>query len=199
MSCETIDLKEYFFGEASRDDSRRVEQHLEACAGCREELSRLQLTQAALGALRDEELPRRIAFVSDKVFEPRWYQRLWNSGPQLGFLAASLLAGAILVHAFVPRPMAAPTGNAPAVVTASVDQAAMEREIARRVDVAVTKAVADSESRHEQKTIELIKTYNHQREMDRREILTAVSSRFEFIQKAMSRDYAMATGLGSGQ
>ena len=32
------------------------------------------LTQTALLSLADEEIPQRIAFVSDKVFEPRWWQ-----------------------------------------------------------------------------------------------------------------------------
>ena len=35
---------------------------------------RVRLTLDALSTLREEEVPRRIAFVSDKVFEPRWWQ-----------------------------------------------------------------------------------------------------------------------------
>src|SRR5512141_2147832 len=110
MTC-SFDLKEYALGESSLDQAREIEAHLADCAACRDEVSRLQLTQASLLAWRDEEIPRRIAFVSDKVFEPRWYQRLWNSTPQLGFLAAALLACAILVHAFA-RPTAAPAQTA---------------------------------------------------------------------------------------
>lgn len=195
MSCETIDLKEYFFGEASPGDRRLVESHLEACACCREELSRLQLTQAALGALRDEELPRRIAFVSDKVFEPRWYQRLWNSGAQLGFIAASLLACAIFVHAFV-RPV---TPSPQSTVVATIDQAAIEREVAKRVDEAVIKAVAASEVRQQKKTVELLQAAEKRYEIDRRGIIQQVAGRFEFIQKAMNRDYAVNAGLESGR
>src|SRR5262252_7169449 len=125
MSCPSFDIKEYFAGEASLDDRRRIDAHLPDCEECREELSRLQLTQASLMALRDEEIPRRIAFVSDKVFEPRWYQRLWNSGPGLAFIGASLLACAILVHAFARPEIVV----GPAPQTVAVDAAAIEARV----------------------------------------------------------------------
>ena len=38
---------------------------------------RCGVTLDALSTLREEEIPRRIAFVSDKVFEPRWWQKLF--------------------------------------------------------------------------------------------------------------------------
>ena len=47
-----------------------VEAHIKSCTPCREELERLDCTQATLFSLRDEEIPQRIAFVSDKIFEP---------------------------------------------------------------------------------------------------------------------------------
>ena len=53
---------------------REAEAHAAACSDCREELATLRLTLDALSTLREEEIPRRIAFVSDKVFEPRWWQ-----------------------------------------------------------------------------------------------------------------------------
>ena len=76
MSCSPFDLKDFFFGELGADDRRKVETHVAACAACREELDALALTGAALMTVRDEEPPRRIAFVSDKVFQPTWWQRL---------------------------------------------------------------------------------------------------------------------------
>ena len=60
-----IDLKAYFFGELPEDERRRVAAHVESDAAARAELSRLEATQALLGFVQDEELPRRIAFVSD--------------------------------------------------------------------------------------------------------------------------------------
>ena len=156
MSCSSIDLKEYFFGEASSEDRRRVEHHLESCNACSEELSRLQLTQATLASLRDEELPHRIAFVSDKVFEPRWYQRWWNSSARLAFAGAAMLACAILVHAFA-RPAQAP-------VMAKVDSAQIEARVQQEVDArvkdavnqAVTKAVADVQQRDDKRYTEFL-------------------------------------------
>ncbi len=196
MSCESNDLKDYYFGEIEPGARQRVESHLEDCGTCRDELSRLQMTHAALGAPRDEEVPRRIAFVSDKVFSPRWYQRLWNSGPQLGFLGASMLACAILVHAFAaPKPAAPPTQTA---VAAVIDQAAIEREVAKRVDVAVTRAVADSEMRQQKKTVELLQAAERKYEIDRNSTLQAIAARDDFMKRALNRDYSM-TNFGSGQ
>jgi anti-sigma factor RsiW len=195
MSCEFIDLKEYFFGESSPEDRRRAEGHVAVCEACRDELSRLQMTQAALGALRDEELPRRIAFVSDKVFEPRWYQRLWRSGPQLGFVGAGLLACAILVHAFVQRPAVAVPP--PAVV--QVDQATIERLVNERIGDAVTKAVAAVEARQQTKTVELLQAAERKYDLDRRATIEAIAAQTSMIQRMQSRDYALANNLGSSQ
>jgi len=150
MSCSSVDLKAYFLGELSPAERGPVEKHLGACATCREELERLDSTRAALAALADEEPPQRIAFVSDKVFEPRWWQTIWRSGPAMGFASAALLAAAILVHAYA-RPAAA-----------SVDSARMEQRIEQQVDVrmgaAVTKAVAAAEERQDQRITQAVAT-----------------------------------------
>jgi anti-sigma factor RsiW len=120
MSCESYDWKAYALGELDRPARTEAESHAAQCAACREELATLRLTLDTLSTLREEEMPRRIAFVSDKVFEPRWWQR-WFS-PNLA--AACVIAAAILVHAF-----ARPTLN--------------DAEIQARIDVAVNKAVAE--------------------------------------------------------
>ena len=91
-------LKDYVLAELSREECAEVEQHARACESCRVELDALSVTRAALLSVADEEPPRRIAFVSDKVFEPKWYQRLWNSGPRLGFASAAMLTAAITAH-----------------------------------------------------------------------------------------------------
>jgi hypothetical protein len=68
-------------------------------------------------------MPHRIAFVSDKIFEPRGWAWLWNSAPRLGFVSAALLAAAILVHAFTrPAPSAADMAALEARVRAEVLQ-----------------------------------------------------------------------------
>ncbi len=105
-------MKAYVVGEVTRQERASVEDHVRGCQSCREELDRLNLTRSALASLEDEEIPRRIAFVSDRVFEPRWWQTMWRSGPAMGFASAALLAAAILVHGFA-RPATAPAAVAP--------------------------------------------------------------------------------------
>jgi len=137
MSCASFDLKAYALGEVTTQERRAVEQHLPNCVACTEEVERLGVVQSAMLTLRDEEIPRRIAFVSDKVFEPRWYQRLWQSGPVAGFASAAMLAGAILVHGF-QQPAVAPVAGT-SVLEAQI-QARVETEISKRLDAVVAKA-----------------------------------------------------------
>ena len=101
MSCSQYDLKAYFLGEPDAAGRGAVEEHLKACTACREELDRLRLTGAALASVPNEEMPHRIAFVSDKIFEPRGWARFWGSAPRLGFASAAMLSVAIIVHGFV--------------------------------------------------------------------------------------------------
>jgi hypothetical protein len=143
MNCSPFDLKDYVFDELTAADRSQVDRHLAGCAGCREEMERLRLTQSALAALREEELPRRIAFVSDKVFEPAWWQSLWNSGPRLGFASALMLAASIFAHGLMYRPAAGPAQ----VQTASaIDRTAFEarvsEEVSRRMPAAMEQAVS---------------------------------------------------------
>jgi anti-sigma factor RsiW len=101
MSCSPFDLRDYYLKELTDPQQCQVEAHVKDCSACREELDRLHLTQAALFSLRDEEIPQRIAFVSDPVFEPsavhRWWTAFWGSPARLGFAAAAMLSAALLV------------------------------------------------------------------------------------------------------
>ena len=121
MNCSQHDLKGYLLGELVAAERLLAEDHLGECSDCREELERLRLTAAALSGLPEEEMPYRIAFVSDKIFEPKGWKWLWNSAPRLGFVSAAMLAAAILVHALAR----------PAPTTAEV--AAMEARIQGQV------------------------------------------------------------------
>lgn len=107
------DLKGYLLGELSAAERKAVEAALSADAGLREELARLKGTVALLRSVPDEEPPRRIAFVSDKSIAPTpWWKRFWNSAPQLGFVSAAMLAGAIMVNAWTrPVPQIVLQGN----------------------------------------------------------------------------------------
>ena len=137
MSCQQFDWKAYALGEVNLAERKAAETHAKSCAACHEELSSVRITLDAMATLRDEEMPRRIAFVSDKVFEPRWYQRLWSPT----FAGAAVLAAAILVHGFV-RPSSA----------GSVDQA--------QIDAAVTKAVAKAEAKHQEQMDQVVAAYD---------------------------------------
>jgi anti-sigma factor RsiW len=160
MSCSPFDLNDYFLDELSGAEKRQVEAHAKTCAECREEIDRLRIMGAALRSMPEEEIPQRIAFVSDKIFEPSpWRRRLaafWNSGARLGFASAAMLSASLVVFAFRPAPVTiVRTVPAPASqVQAMVTQAALtdavpqakaaqisEAEIVRRIQVAVNRAV----------------------------------------------------------
>ena len=180
MSCSPFDLKDYFFGELPEPARKETESHLAGCGTCRDELAGLDLTRAALLAVPDEEPPRRIAFVSDKVFEPRWWQRMWNSGPQLGFAAAALLAAAIVVHGFAIRPAA------PVIATAAVPDAVIETEVAKRLGAEVAKAVAAGEERQLTRTLELVNLKLREAKADQRRDLLMIVDHLERLEKKNS-------------
>ena len=138
MTCNSPetkpDWKAYVLRELDADAARQAETHLAACSICHEEVATLRLTLDTLSTLREEEVPRRIAFVSDKVFQPRWWQRVFTPT----FAAGALVAVAILIHGSL-RP-----GQA-------------------QVDAAVTKAVSQVEARHAQE-IEVLSDLIEQRD-----------------------------------
>jgi anti-sigma factor RsiW len=167
MSCSPFDLQDYFFGELPERERREVAVHSKTCVACREALQRLESTRASLLSVRDEEIPQRIGFVSDRVYEPsmllRWWRAFWGSGPRLGFASAAMLSAAIVVFA-LHRPAAPPTAP-------TVDVAKLQSDFSRQLNEAVTKAVADSEARYAQRTAELLasttRRFEAQRESDR--------------------------------
>lgn len=143
MSCSPFDLKDYFLKELPTPQTLQVEAHINQCSGCREELDRLRLTEAALFSLRDEEIPQRIAFVSDKIFEPspvrRWFSTFWGSAGRLGFASAAILSAA-LVFSSVNKPAPA-TGQDRVVIQPTMTTGPSQAEIQARIDAAVAKAV----------------------------------------------------------
>jgi anti-sigma factor RsiW len=147
MSCSPFDLRDYFLKELPNPQQLQVEAHLHTCHACREEVARLGATEAALFCLRDEEIPQRIAFVSDQVLEPspvrRWLADFWGSTARLGFASAAVLSVAIAFSAWQRTPAPA-TGTAAVVPTAAAAQlqTLTPEQIDQRVQEAVTKAVA---------------------------------------------------------
>ena len=199
MSCSPFDLKDYFLQELGAPDRREVEKHLGACAGCREELERLRLTEAALRSVADEEIPRGIAFVSDKVFEPsplrRWWQAFWASSARLAFVSAAMLSIALMVSALT-RPAPAPVVQAP---TAQIDAARLETELSRRMQDAIAKAVAESEARQAKKSAELIRAVEKRDEFERRGLILAMNQNIEVVHKQMNRMAKAYNDLAANQ
>jgi len=176
MSCSPFDLRDYFLQElADPEERRQVEAHVRVCQPCREELERLRLTEAALFTLRDEEIPQRIAFVSDKVFEPsplrRWLAAFWGSAARLGFASAAMLSVALIVFATV-RPAPAPGPSAAA--------------IEQRVQAAADTAARAIEARYAQKTDQLVKAIEERDQQDRRMMMASYERQSDYQQNKIA-------------
>jgi len=174
MSCAPFDLKGYFLKEIPEPERRQTEEHVRQCAACREELDRLRLTEAALFALREEEIPQRIAFVSDKVFEPaawrRWWAAFWGSAARLGFASAAMLSIAIVVFALT-RPAPQPPGLAAVRGPAAAATAPLsEAEMQARIQDAVQKAVHESELRQNARTEKLVADFMRREREDTKQL-----------------------------
>ena len=173
MSCSPFDLKDYLLKELAEPQQRQVEVHVRACAPCREELERLRLTEAALLALRDEEIPQRIAFVSDKIFEPSPWRRAWSafwgSAARLGFASAAMLSISLMVFALTrPAPAPAAPGTVP-----TISAVPSNAEIDQRIRAAVEQAVAESEARQAKKTEQLVSDLERRNAEERRQLVAA--------------------------
>ena len=153
MSCSPFELKDYFLKELTPPQSAQVEAHARNCPVCREELDRLRIAEAALFSLRDEEIPQRIAFVSDKIFEPspvrRWFSAFWGSAGRLGFASAAMLSAALVFSSVNRKPAPAPAQDRP-VIQPTVIGGPSQAEIQTQIDTAVAKAVDRAVTQSEQ-------------------------------------------------
>ena len=183
MSCSPFDLRDYYFKDLAENQRRLTEVHVKTCVHCREELERLRGTETALLALRDEEIPQRIGFVSDAVFQPSAFRRgwdaLWNSAARLGFASAAMLSIALVVFSLTrPVPQASVPVPAARIQTASVRP---PTDLDKRVSEAVAKAVAESEAR----TRELLAASDKQHALETR----AMQVRFdEYVEVERKRE-----------
>jgi anti-sigma factor RsiW len=174
MNCSPHDLHDYLFEELSPAQTTDVRAHLKTCAPCATELDRLRATQTVLLALRDEEIPQRIGFVSDKVFEPspvrRWLAGFWTSAARIGFVSAAMLSGAILVHTvhsaqevhssaqttYTQAELDRRIQDAVATQVTAQVEARVDAQIRTKLDAAVTQAVAETEERAQKRTNTLL-------------------------------------------
>jgi len=195
MSCSIDDLKAYVVGEMTRHERSAIEDHVRVCQNCHDELDRLNSTQSALASLEDEEIPRRIAFVSDRVFEPRWWQTMWRSGPAMGFASAALLAGAIVVHGF-ERPWA-PVAATPSVDTAQIERR-VEAQVNERMNAAVGKAVNEAQAKQSAEFAKVLDATQHRFEAQRQADMASFLQADEYRQKQMAR-LEVASNQGPAQ
>jgi anti-sigma factor RsiW len=194
MSCSPFDLRDYFLKELTDPQQRQVESHVKTCQPCREEMDRLRLTEAALFSLRDEEIPQRIAFVSDPVFEPSPWRRAWSgfwgSASRLGFASAAMLSAALVVFSVMrpaPASQIVPVAPIAAVVSPAPPvsvQAVSEADIQARIDAAVAKVV-------EVKTRELVSEVHQTRQL-----LMLATEEFEKSQKRGRTQFLAASDYG---
>ena len=170
--------------------------HGRQCLSCADELARLRLTETALFSLRDEEIPRRIAFVSDQIITPRiwearWWHAWWNSAPRLGFASAAMLSVAILAHALIERPVAPAI---PTVVTAQVDPALIDQKVA----VAVAQAVANLEAQQQTRLASTVQQVEKRYSALRQEDLMTLEASFNiYNQKQKARYSSMMREAGT--
>jgi anti-sigma factor RsiW len=197
MSCSPFDLRDYFLKELAEPEVLAVEAHVRQCPACREEVDRLRVTECALLAIRDEEIPQRIAFVSDKIFEPspwqRWWAGFWGSAARLGFASSAMLSAAILVYALRPAPAGQGLTALPA---ASTVQTVSESEIQGRIDTAVTRAVADLETRQAGRTRQLVLEMNKRSE-EERYLRAAMEAENYYLQRRSRTLLVSSSGYGA--
>lgn len=184
-------LRDYAFDELPHSEREAVEQHVAACGECALELDRLRVTRAALRSLPDREIPQRIAFVSDRVFEPNWFRRFWNSGAQLGFASASVLAVALVVSAWHFAP--GKTTEVRTIVQTAAPAAVPQSVI----DAAVAKSVAQVRREDAQ----LIEATEKKRDAEYRAQMMAISDNYTVLLKRNSVLLASsaAPNPGAGQ
>jgi hypothetical protein len=149
FACEQSHLiPDYAFDELATAERRGMELHLRQCAACATELDQLRLTTAALRVLPDQEVPRRIAFVSDAPATGNgWLSGFWNSAARLGFASACVLAAGLSFAAAHRQPVVVtPTAMvADAAIQQAVDKAvAIAVDKAHTEDLQMTKAALDS-------------------------------------------------------
>ncbi|MDQ6705445.1 MAG: hypothetical protein M3Z85_05715 [Acidobacteriota bacterium] len=197
MSCSPSDLNDFFWNELAETDRREVERHVKSCRACGTELDRLKTTQAALKTLPDEEIPRRIGFLSDRVFEPsrarRWWAEFWASAAKLGFASAAMLSAALVVFAVHEPPAVTLTK----VVT--THEAAAPVDISRQVHDAIVQAVAETQARDSKKTEALLAAAERRHDIEHKNLMLVVQEDLKLMQKRLNYMTVASNDLGSRQ
>jgi anti-sigma factor RsiW len=179
-------LRDYAFDELPADERRAMDLHLATCSGCVLELDRLRLTSAALRTLPDREIPQRIAFVSDRVFEPSPFRRFWNFGGSLGhnilgFASACVLALALVVSAWHLSGHYVEACTVVQTASASPEQ----------IEAAVARAVAQVRAEDAQMIQAAVQTAERKQDAEYRNQMVAIGENLMVLQKRLTSSYRM--------
>lgn len=180
-SCGRVDaVRDYAFDELPAAERKSLEQHFGECPDCAAELDRLRLTTAALRVLPDQEVPRRIAFVSDSALATGWFAGFWNSAARLGFASALVLAAGLSFASFNnhranPSPVVAQN--------ASVSQAEIDQAVTQAVALAVDKVHTD-DVRMTKAALDAVESKYQQKQTN---MMVAMQSNLDYLQKQYQR------------
>ncbi|MEJ5367940.1 MAG: zf-HC2 domain-containing protein [Bryobacteraceae bacterium] len=192
MPCGEFDWKGFVLQEVAPEERRRMEEHLKGCAACRQEVEALGLTVVAVRRLPQQPVPRRLAFVSDPVFELPWWKRLWRMpAPAWGFAGALVIAAAIIAHGLLTPPPAAPARADAAEIRRLVEEE-LERQVPARVEAAVKAHVAPAAAQLEAR----LAAFEQRVEKERRADLRDVTAAFELLQKRINNVYLATAQYG---
>ncbi len=194
MDHSQIDLNAYALGEGTPAERAAAAAYLAQSSGAAHEFERLQLTLTALQGLRDEEVPRRIAFVSDPVFEPSLWQRFWGAGPRLAFGGAAVLACAITAHGFLMRPLPQPI----VTTTAQISQAEVDAAVQKAVNSAVQAVEARTENRVRQEVTLAVNKTEKRFTQEIQMMAASFQENDTLLRKQMNRIYVTNAGLSAG-
>jgi anti-sigma factor RsiW len=175
-------LHDYAFDELSVGERLEMERHIPACTNCTAELDQLRLTTAALRVLPDREIPQRIAFVSDKIFQPSAFARFFKSS-WTGFASAAIMAAA-LVFTALHRP--------PAEIR-TVIQTAPGVDISGQINQAVDKAIQQVREEDAQLTKAALAEAEMKHDREHRILITAVEQSLEVMQKRLGTATSLAS------
>jgi anti-sigma factor RsiW len=186
-------LRDYAFDELPAGERAGIERHIHECEQCTLELDQLRMTAAALRVLPDREIPQRIAFISDKIFEPHWFARFWNSGARLGFASACVMAVALLVSAWhMAGARQSPAQAPPVIQAASVPQ--------QQIDDAVAKAVAQVRREDAQMIQSALRASEVRHNKEFQTQIVAMQETLDLQHKKFNRIYAsLGSDYGAGQ
>jgi hypothetical protein len=163
-------VRDYAFKELPAGERREMEQHLSLCPECAADLDQLQATTAALLSLEDKEIPQRIAFVSDKVFEPSLMARFFRSS-WAGFASAGVMAVALALTAW----------HKPAEVRTIV--VARDADYSKKIDDAIAKAVRQVRDEDARTTKALLDAAELKHEREHSVLIATIRENIEVMEK----------------